>query len=272
MTQGRSDLSMRVFRSKVVSVPVDSTLRVPPSERLCGLVRRLCVQEIPTGFTAQHLRHLTGLHTLYDSALLRPFLDIRLVPTLKHFCEWTEHWPLALPQSLSHITLFYSLKAPLETRLGAAKAYIMSRLPERLFYLAISFSDSLVSPPNKAQVVYGLLQCILAREYPRYVVVRLFHDAASQASYSLALQTIATLPDHDRERVEIWRDARQISSSGNDQLAIPDAVAGRTPFTAAESFWDAQWAEARRTQAEVNDGGQPGGRNRTTRGRGGRRR
>jgi len=54
MTQGRSELAMRVFRTKTNRAIGDSTLNVPPSERLCSLVRRLCVTELPKSFTVNH--------------------------------------------------------------------------------------------------------------------------------------------------------------------------------------------------------------------------
>jgi len=263
---------MRVFRTKADHTVGHSMLSITPSERLCNLVRRLCVTEIPKAFTADHLRRLTRLHTVYDSALVRPLLNSAPMPALRHFCECTERWPQAPPRTITHMALFYPLGVSLEPRLTTAKAWIAAKLPESVTNLAISFSDSLASPNSATEAVTPLLKSLLQQERLISVVIWLYQSAASQASYSLALHTIATLPDDDRQRVEIWRDLREGSDTGESSLRITDVVAGRTPFTEAESFRHAQMAEARRIQAEAEFKKRQEGQDRSKRGRGRRRR
>jgi len=250
MTRGRGDLAMRVFRVRVNPAVKNSMLRVPPSERLCRLVRRLCITETPSGFSATHIRRLTGLHTLYDSALIEPLLNLALVPTLRHVCEWTERWPQALPRAVTHLTLFYPLKPLLEPHLTSAKVYLATKLPECLTNLAISFSDSLASHDYAIQMVVNILWHAFKHKSLRHVVIRLSQNAASRTNQDLVWRAINTLPVQHRAKAEIWLDLRQGSNEGQMLPAISDAVAGRTPFTETPGIWYARLLEAQRAEPE----------------------
>jgi len=80
--------------------------------------------------------------------------------------------------------------------------------------LAISFSDPLVSHDYAIEMVINLVWYPLRHKGLPRVVTRLSQDGASPTSEVLVRHTIATLPDHPREKVEIWRDLRQGSNEG----------------------------------------------------------
>jgi len=236
MTQERAQLAMRIFGTKSLQVAGGSMLSAAPVKRLCPLVRRLCITETPPGFTADHIRQFISLDTLYDSKSMGPFFSTPLPPTLKHFREWTDTWPLRLPRTLTHVTLFYPIGTPRAPDPTWAKAYIATELPDSITHFALSFSDSLTSPPSAEEVIRDLLQSVLARNGIKVVVIRLFRHAVDIFSYNLVQRAIAALRVDDSKRAGIWYDLRPGLNAGDYKPVIADAVANRTPFTEAEMF------------------------------------
>ena len=271
MTHERSQLAMRIFGTKALRVAAGPTLSAAPVKRLCPLVRRLCITEIPDGFTAEHLQHFNSLDSLYDSRCMEPFFDTALPSTLKHFRAWTGVWPLGLPRTLTHVTLFYPIGTPLEPHMASFRAYISSELPDSLTHFALSFYNSITSAPYTEELIRELLQYVLARKGMKLFVLRLSGHAIDNFSYNLVRRAIAALPANVRKRVGIWYDVRQGLDPSSHRLGIRDAVANRTPFTEAELYEKEEPPAAGDPQQRSK--ARRGGRGRLNggRGRGGRR-
>jgi len=229
MTDRGAELAMRVFNTEFTSNV--SKLSAPPAQRLCPLVRRLCAMRVPDGFTADDLQHLTGLEMICDPDLLEAFLLTPQAPTPTHFFRYTTEWPGRLPPTITHVSMFSSG----ETR-EQMKAFIDNTLPEMATHLALSFRDTLEHEGIPELV--GLLQVIVARRFSAPAAIWLLGDAAEEASHRSMLRAIAALGLDDQSAVRIWRDLRPAFLESTEEIMVAaemDFVAGRTPWTEAES-------------------------------------
>ena len=165
-----------------------------------------------------------------------PFFDTALPSTLKHFREWTDIWPLRLPRTLTHVTLFYHIGDVRVPQRAWVETYIARELPDSLTHFAVSFTKSFTSIPDAEEIVRDLLQSVLARNGMKLVVIRLLRQAVDMFTYNIVARAIAALPAADRKRTGIWHDLRPGLKAGDYKPTIADAVANRTPFTEAELF------------------------------------
>jgi len=244
MTDGRAQLVMRIFDTKADQATGDSILSTPPAQRLCPLVRCLCITVVPEGLTSEHLQRLTRLESIYDSQVMEPFLAAPLAPTLTHFREWSFRWPQALPKTLTHFAVFLPYKHYRKYSPATLKVYVAEHLPAGVTHFAVSLPYSLVSTPNAEAEIQSLLQFVLARNRIVIFTIRLYRHAADTFSYDLVLRAIAGLQAEDHKRVRVWRDMRPGFDPGYIKPLIADALTDCTPWRHGEPVTQEQLTAA----------------------------